>query len=158
MRKLLLVVLLLPLTVHADGVRTKALKGLKGVSVAVEEVPPALAELRVKRDGLRKYAEIKLRGMSLNILNDFDGIGEPYFYVQLSAAKIGSEAYVVTAQFALREFCRTLREESTPVPCATWNTAFTLTAPPSTIDRSLIELLNQGFAQFRSDLLEARGR
>lgn len=76
------------LFVHAPAARAQALVGVSEVKLIVEQLDDEARECGVTPDGLEAAVRITLANSRLRVL---DGLGEPYYYVQVNVIRGGEQ-------------------------------------------------------------------
>ena len=105
------------------GDDTHLLRGLEGVQVIVEEIPPEL-----KRDGLTKSqlktdVELALRISGIKVLSAEERVqilSQPILYLNVNVMKTQGPAYVFNVDLSVRETGITLRGGMTWAPTWEW--------------------------------------
>jgi hypothetical protein len=158
MRYLVTAVLVLaPFATLGSETKARSLKGLKTVSVLIEELTPEIQQAGVSSDSLRTHTELSLRKMGLKVVDTDDHpAGVPFVLVNVSGFRVGTAGYVLTVAVSLHEICTPVRMKML-VPCSTWDTSFTLTANNSGVPQYVQQAVDEGLTNFQNDLLQARG-
>jgi len=125
------------------------LRGLTGVEIAVEEVPPELSQAKLTTAALRATVEQRLRAGGITVYATQaanPSTAKAYVYVQLTALALPGSLQAVSIQVHLRQTVRSTVTESNIVDAMTW-------------DAHTIAALKPGEgAQLRDLVLEMVGR
>jgi hypothetical protein len=126
------------------------LRGLPGVEVVVENVPPELERLGLTSAGLRDHLERRLRegGVALYASQaENPSPAKPYLYVHLNPLELPGGVLAVAVQVHLRQILRSAVTGSQVVNAMTWD-AHTIVAVPAArpdVLRDTIDDLTGGF-------------
>jgi len=69
----------------------QSLRGIKGVNILIEEMPPLLAEAGLTKNQIVRDVELKLRLVGLKVLSQEESFkisGSPFLYVSISAIEV----------------------------------------------------------------------
>jgi len=111
-----------------NGVSNRAtLRGLKGVGVLVEKLPPEVEQEGLKRDQIQIEVESKLRTAGIKVLTReeaFNTPGEPFLYININVniAKTESEIYPYSIDLLLIQKVSLLRDPNLTSYAITWST------------------------------------
>jgi len=103
------------------------LRGLKGVGILVEQLPPEVEREGLVRNQLQMEAESKLRMAGIKVLTKEECSktpGEPYLYININVnlAKTESEIYPYTIDVMLIQKVSLLRGPEQITYAVTWST------------------------------------
>ena len=103
------------------------LRGLKGVGILVEQLPPEVEREGLVRNQLQMEAESKLRMAGIKVLTKEECSktpGEPYLYININVnlAKTESEIYPYTIDAMLIQKVSLLRAPEQITYAVTWST------------------------------------
>ena len=101
------------------------LRGLPGVEVAVEEVPPELRQSDLTTATVRAAVEQRLRAGGITIYASQatnPSTAKAYVYVQLTALELPGSLRAASIQVHLRQTVRSTVTESNIVDAMTWDT------------------------------------
>ena len=99
-----------------NGLSNRAtLRGLKGVGVLVEKLPPEVEQEGLKRDQLQMEVESRLRRAGVKVLTKeeaFNTPGEPYLYININVniAKTEADIYPYGIDMSLIQKVSLLRD------------------------------------------------
>jgi hypothetical protein len=111
-----------------NGISNRAtLRGLKGVGVLVEKLPPEVEQEGFKRDQLQMEVESKLRTAGIKVLTKeeaFNTPGEPFLYININVnmAKTESDIYPYSIDLLLIQKVSLLRDPKLTSYAITWST------------------------------------
>ena len=111
-----------------DAVSNRAtLRGLQGVGVLVEKLPPEVESQGLSRDQLQKEVESKLEKAGIKVLTReeaFNAAGEPFLYINLNVniAKTESDIYPYGIDMLLIQKVSLLRDPKLTSYAITWST------------------------------------
>jgi hypothetical protein len=111
-----------------NGISNRAtFRGLKGVGVLVEKLPPEIEQEGLKREQLQMEVESKLRAAGIKVLTKeeaFNTPGEPFLYVNLNVniAKTESDIYPYSIDLLLVQKVSLLRDPKLTSHAITWST------------------------------------
>jgi hypothetical protein len=111
-----------------NGISNRAtFRGLKGVGVLVEKLPPEVEQEGLKREQLQMEVESKLRAAGIKVLTKeeaFNTPGEPFLYVNLNVniAKTESDIYPYSIDLLLVQKVSLLRDPKLTSHAITWST------------------------------------
>lgn len=100
------------------------LRGLPGVEVAVEPIPPELEQAGLSTALIRADVEQRLRAGGVTIYatqKENPSIAKPYVYVHLNALMLPGQRQAVAVQVHLRQTLRSPVTESNIVNAMTWD-------------------------------------
>jgi len=103
------------------------LRGLKGVGVLVEKLPPEIEQEGLKRDQLQMDVESKLRTAGIKVLTREEALntpGEPFLYININVniAKTESDIYPYSIDLLLIQKVSLLRDPKLTSYAITWST------------------------------------
>lgn len=103
------------------------LRGLKGVGILVEQLPPEVEREGLVRNQLQMEAESKLRMAGIKVLTREECLktpGEPYLYININVniAKTESDIYPYTIDVMLIQKVSLLRTPEQITYAVTWST------------------------------------
>jgi hypothetical protein len=119
---------LLSSALAVNGISNRAtFRGLKGVGVLVEKLPPEVEQEGLKRDQLQMEVESKLRTAGVKVLTKeeaFNTPGEPFLYININVniAKTESEIYPYSIDLLLIQKVSLLRDPKLTSYAITWST------------------------------------
>jgi hypothetical protein len=128
---LVVVVLTLALESTGFGINGKfnlaTLRGLQGVGVLVEQLPPEVEKEGLNRNRLQMEAESKLRMAGIKVLTKEECLktpGEPYLYININVnvAETESDIYPYTIDVMLIQKVSLLRDPGLVAYGVTWST------------------------------------
>jgi hypothetical protein len=99
-----------------NGISNRAtLRGLKGVGVLVEKLPPEVEQEGLKRDQVQMEVESRLRTAGIKVLTKeeaFNTLGEPFLYINVNVniAKTESDIYPYGIDMSLIQKVSLLRD------------------------------------------------
>ena len=99
-----------------NGLSNRAtLRGLKGVRVLVEKLPPEVEQEGLKRDQVQMEVESRLRTAGIKVLTKeeaFNTLGEPFLYINVNVniAKTESDIYPYGIDMSLIQKVSLLRD------------------------------------------------
>jgi Cdc6-like AAA superfamily ATPase len=111
-----------------NGISNRAtFRGLKGVGVLVEKLPPEVEQEGLKRDQLQMEVESKLRTAGIKVLTKeeaFNTPGEPFLYININVniAKTESDIYPYSIDLLLIQKVSLLRDPKLTSYAITWST------------------------------------
>lgn len=109
------------------------LRSLPGVEVAIEELPPELAQRGLTHASIRTAVEARLRAAGIEIYptqQQNPSPAKPYLYVHVNALEIPPGAtYAVTIQVHLRQTLQSPATKSNVVNAMTWEVHNLLVVP-----------------------------
>ncbi len=111
-----------------NGVSNRAtFRGLKGVGVLVEKLPPEVEQEGFKRDQIQMEVESKLRTAGIKILTKeeaFNTPGEPFLYININVniAKTESDIYPYSIDLLLIQKVSLVRDPKLTSYAITWST------------------------------------
>ena len=130
---------------HADAEHLagrKTLKGLQGVAVIVEKVPPEAEHDGLHGRTLQADVEARLRQANIRVLTLAQALaspGAPTLYVHIQAAALEPHAYAVMLRLELIQAVSLMRDAATIVPAATWHSSGII----GTIDATELRIVRQ---------------
>jgi hypothetical protein len=132
------------------------LRGLPGVEIAVEDVPPELPQAELTTTALRTAVEQRLRAGGITVYatqvaNPSDA--KAYVYVQLNALSLPGQLQAVAIQVHLRQTVRSTVTSSNIVNAMTWDehTVAAVTAAEGAQLRDLVlEMVDHFVADWRA--------
>ncbi len=103
------------------------LRGLRGVSVLVEKLPPEVEKEGLVRNKLQTEAELKLKMAGIKVLTKEESLkapGEPYLYinVNINIAKTESDIYPYSIDVLLIQKVSLVRDPGRTAYAVTWST------------------------------------
>jgi hypothetical protein len=103
------------------------LRGLKGVGVLVENLPPEVEKQGLNRDQLQKTIESRLRKAGIKVFSKEEAFrtpGEPHLYVNINVniAKTESDIYPYSIDLLLIQMVSLLRDPNLTTYAVTWST------------------------------------
>ena len=103
------------------------LRGLQGIGVLVEQLPPEAENKGLKKDQIQTEVESKLRKAGIKVLTKEEcgkTPGEPYLYINLNInlAKTESDIYPYTIDVMLIQKVSLLRDPQINSYATTWST------------------------------------
>jgi hypothetical protein len=125
---ILLSLFLLSAALAVNGISNRTtLRGLKGVGVLVEKLPPEVEQEGLKRDQLQMEVESKVRTAGIKVLTReeaFNTPGEPFLYINLNVniAKTESDIYPYSIDLLLIQKVSLLRDPELTSYAITWST------------------------------------
>jgi Cdc6-like AAA superfamily ATPase len=111
-----------------NGVSNRAtLRGLKGVGVLIEKLPPEVEQEGLRRDQLQMEVESKLRTAGIKVLTReeaFNTPGEPFLYININVniAKTESDIYPYSIDLLFIQKVSLLRDPKLTSYAITWST------------------------------------
>ena len=111
-----------------NGISNRAtLRGLKGIGVLVEKLPPEVEQEGLKRDQLQMEVESKLRTAGIKVLTKeeaFNTPGEPFLYININVniAKTEGDIYPYSIDLLLIQKVSLLRDPKLTSYAITWST------------------------------------
>jgi hypothetical protein len=111
-----------------NGVSNRAtFRGLTGVGVLVEKLPPEVEQEGLKRDQLQMEVESKLRTAGIKVLTKeeaFNTPGEPFLYININVniAQTESEIYPYSVDLLLIQKVSLVRDPKLASYAITWST------------------------------------
>jgi hypothetical protein len=100
------------------------LRGLPGVELVVEDVPPELPQAEVATAALRAAVEQRLRARGITVYasqRDNPSLAKAYLYVHLNALSLPGSLNAVAIQVHLRQTVRSTVTSSNIVNAMTWD-------------------------------------
>jgi hypothetical protein len=103
------------------------LRGLKGVGVLVEKLPPEVEQGGLNRNQLQVEVEFKLRLAGIKVLTKeeaFNTPGEPFLYININVntAKTESDIYPYSIDLLLIQKVSLVRDPKQTAYAVTWST------------------------------------
>jgi hypothetical protein len=104
------------------------LRGLKGIGVLVEQLPPEVEKGGLSKDQLQKDVETKLRAAGIKVLTKEECAktpGEPNLYINVNVniAKTESDIYPYSLDLLFIQKVSLLRDQKITSHAVTWSTA-----------------------------------
>ncbi|MGA9754851.1 MAG: hypothetical protein WBV23_06880 [Desulfobaccales bacterium] len=154
---LVVVLLLLPAVSHALTDEQKALVGLKGVHVLVENLKPEIERLGLIRDQIQTDVEMRLRKAGARVLTEKESQGTPgmpYLYVNVNAVtKPGSTFCAYSIKVQLKK--KVAIESGFKIPGVVWHTTGYAGTCKITNITQIRNLVGDQVDQFINDYLAA---
>jgi len=122
--------LTLPYPVFAiNGLSNRAtLRGIRGVGVLVEKLPPEVEQQGLKRNELQRAVESKLQKAGIKVLTRAGALaapGEPYLYINVNVniAKTESDVYPYSIDLLFTQKVSLMRDPKLTTYAVTWSTS-----------------------------------
>ncbi len=112
-----------------NGLSNRAtLRGIKGVGVLVEKLPPEVEQQGLKRNELQKAVESKLQKAGIKVLTRAGSLaapGEPYLYINVNVniAKTESDIYPYSIDLLFTQKVSLVRDPKLTTYAVTWSTS-----------------------------------
>jgi len=116
-----------PLMAVSEKSNQATLRGLRGLGVLVERLPPEVEKEGLIWDQLQLEIELKLRAAGIKVLTREETLrapGEPYLYININVniAKTESEIYPYSIDALLLQKVSLLRDPKLTTYAMTWST------------------------------------
>lgn len=112
-----------------NGLSNRAtLRGIKGVGVLVEKLPPEVEQQGLNRNQLQKAIESKLQNAGIKVLTRAGSLaapGEPYLYININVniAKTESDIYPYSIDLLFTQKVSLVRDPKLTTYAVTWSTS-----------------------------------
>ncbi len=142
--------------ISAQTAEVKSLRGLRGVSVIIENLGSAEEKIGLTRSQLQTDVEVELRKAGIPVLTDDkrrNTPGKPYLYVNLNTYVSDIKLYAVNLDIALMQMVDLRRDGSIGLFATTWSTSFVGSVGKSYFRQDIRERVRDYVNAFINDYL-----
>ncbi len=138
----------------AQSSKIESLRGLRAISVVIEDLGPDEESLGLTKSRLQTRVELRLRRSGITVLED----AIPFLYVNINVKKTSTGLYAVATEVSLKQQVYLVRDSSIEITGVTWNVASVGTVGENRLARSILDHVGKYVDEFANDYLAANPR
>ncbi len=138
----------------AQSSKIESLRGLRAISVVIEDLGPDEESLGLTKSRLQTRVELRLRRSGITVLED----AIPFLYININVKKVPTGLYAVATEVSLKQQVYLVRDSSIEISGVTWNVASVGTVGENRLARSILDHVGKYVDEFANDYLAANPR
>ncbi len=138
----------------AQSSKIESLRGLRAISVVIEDLGPDEESLGLTKSRLQTQVELRLRRSGITVLED----AIPFLYININVKKVPTGLYAVATEVSLKQQVYLVRDSSIEITGVTWNVASVGTVGENRLARSILDHVGKYVDEFANDYLAANPR